>query len=120
MALPIVRSINDAIDAKVKEQRSFLEAFGPNITDIDGHNKAAERLRGIESQKLDWNDISPLAPNPSMYEVIEKAIEAADCMTEEERSQLREAIGEQMSELHEWLFSRRLRHRERWFAKDLE
>ena len=120
MAIPISTKINDAIQRKVAEQQKVMESFGPVIKDLDGHAQAAERWRNIGTQKVDWDRLCLLPPDVAMHDALEHTITEADCLTEEERAELRVEIADEMADLREWLTTRRLRRPELWFAEDPE
>ena len=80
--------------------------------------EAFERRSVIEVQKVDWERIHHLASHTDFYGALEKTIQDADCLTAQERDELRSSICEEMKDLHAWVAERRLRRREHWFVTD--
>lgn len=118
MAIPITKKIDDAIKRKTAEQMKVVESFGPEIKDLNGHAQAAERLKNINSQEVDWDRLRLLPPDVAMHDALENTISEADCLTEEERAELRGEIADEMADLREWVTNRRLRRPELWLAGD--
>ncbi len=114
-------AINKAIQTKEAFQRKVLENLASSpLRYLEKYREAAEQLRAISSQKVDWDRIVDLAPTAALYEALEKTIDDAVCLTVDERAELRNSIADEMADLREWATNRVLRRPEQWFAGDTE
>jgi hypothetical protein len=85
------------------------------VKDIDGHRLAAERQREISNQRIDWNAILVMSSR-EMHDALEKSISDAECLSANEKNELRNSIAEELADLREWAINRRLRRPEIWFG----
>ena len=117
MARPIIDMINRAIHNKEIGQVKVVNSFGSPVHDQKGHAEATRRLQQIRGQKIDLECVVATAPNAELISELERKIDSADCLRPDERSALRDSIAEDLEDLRELVFERRLRRPERWFAK---
>ncbi len=118
MAQEVTEKIDGAIQQKINDQQAKVNKFGSTVSPDkkDAYDKEVARLSQIKRQKVDWGGILSNAPGPEIVSTLEGAIDAADCLSADEKDKLRADLSERVDDLKYWVETKQLRRPDDWFA----